>query len=137
VSSAAPEGLTPYARESPFLAHALGPMHQGERDGLWVVGLRTAEEHLNARGAVHGGLLSALADVGLGHAVALSDQAAHPTTIGLSIDYLDRADPDSWLEVRTHVLRVGQRLAFSRGELYTNDRLVARANATFAVAQSR
>jgi acyl-coenzyme A thioesterase 13 len=137
VNSAWPHGLQRYARESPFLERALGPMYEGERDGLWVLGLRTEPHHLNARGAVHGGVLSTLADVGLGHAVALSNRSAHPTTIGLSIDYLDRAVPGGWLEVRTHVLRIGRRLAFSRGELYSDDRLVARANATFAVARRR
>jgi acyl-coenzyme A thioesterase 13 len=137
VSGAAPDGLQRYVRESPFLDRALGPMYEGERDGLWVLGLRTESHHLNARGALHGGVLSTLADVALGHAVALSERSAHPTTVGLSIDYLDRAVPDGWLEVRTHVLRIGRRLAFSRGELYSDDRLVARANATFAVAQSR
>jgi acyl-coenzyme A thioesterase 13 len=129
--------LEPYARESPYLAGAVGPMFAGRRGETSVLGLRVGERHVNARGAVHGGLLSTVADVGLGHAIALADETAHPTTVSLSIDYLGRASRGGWLEVRTNVLRIGGRLAFSRAEIFCDEQLVARANGTFAMARRR
>lgn len=130
-----PPGFSTYTRDSPFLARAVGPMFASHRGDLWILGLRVAPHHVNARGAVHGGLLSTIADVGLGHAIALADDTSHPTTVSLAVDYLDLVRLDAWLEVRTRVLHIGGRLAFSRAEIYGNDTIVARANGTFALAR--
>jgi uncharacterized protein (TIGR00369 family) len=110
-------------------------MFEGRRGDLWVLALRIAPEHVNARGRVHGGLLSTIADVGLGHAVAMADDRAHPITVSLTVDYLAPASLGGWLEVRTRVLKSGRRLASSRAEIFSDDRIVARASAIFAVVR--
>ncbi|MEK8081726.1 PaaI family thioesterase [Pseudomonas sp. XK-1] len=60
-----PPGFTPLFRSSPFL-DLLGPIHNQQTDAGLVIGLRAEAKHCNARGLVHGGVLSSLADIAIG-----------------------------------------------------------------------
>ncbi len=73
-----PEGFQPLFRSSPLL-DLLGPFfcrHDAQRQ--LVVALRIDEKHCNHGGTAHGGLLSTLADVGLGYAMAFSREPPQP-----------------------------------------------------------
>ncbi|TMK86360.1 MAG: PaaI family thioesterase, partial [Actinobacteria bacterium] len=130
-----PPGFEPFPRQSPFISTAVGPLFS-RRDGeQLVIGLRVESRHSNSRSWAHGGLLSTVADIALGHAIAAGSGAAVPTTVGIAIDYLSPVPIGSWVEVRTSVLRVGRRLAFSSAELRADGELIARANGTFAMAE--
>jgi acyl-coenzyme A thioesterase 13 len=132
----APPGFEAFPRQSPFVSNAVGPLFQ-RRDGeRLVVGVRLRDRHANARAWAHGGLLSTVADIALGHAIAVGSDVAIPTTVGIGIDFLRPVAIGSWLEVHTSVLRVGRRLAFSSAELRADGELVARANGTFAMTGS-
>ena len=67
----APAGFEPNLFPSPFLA-GFGDLLWGrsQTNGLLELAVFTERRHLNSRGSVHGGLLSSLADVLLGHAAA-------------------------------------------------------------------
>jgi len=105
------------------------PVAGGLRMALWV-----AHDHANGAGSVHGAVLTALADLTLGRAIALqAGREAHPATVSLSLDFLVPAPLECWLEAEASVLRTGRRLAVATGLLRAGSLLVARASGTFAL----
>lgn len=127
----APAGWKPLARSSRFL-DLVGP--------LWVLpegprfGLRTGERHLNNRGAVHGGVLSPIADAMLGYALTYgTEEPVVLTTARLSIDLLAGIGPHEWLDGEPGPGRVGRHLAFGYGQFTVADTVVAVVRAIFGV----
>lgn len=87
-----PEGFTPLFRSSAFL-DLLGPIYNQRIDAGLVIGLRAEAKHCNARGLVHGGVLSSLADVALGYNSAFAEEPPTPlVTSSLTIDYAGTAN---------------------------------------------
>jgi hypothetical protein len=64
-----PEGFEPHFRKSPF-TDPWEPLYSKRTDKAVIIGLRLARPHTNARGNVHGGLISALADNAMGYSCA-------------------------------------------------------------------
>jgi acyl-coenzyme A thioesterase 13 len=82
-----PEGFVPLFRTSPLL-DALGPFFCRPRKSTFVIGLRIAAKHANARGSAHGGLLLTLVDIALGYtASASSDPPLALTTVDIAADF--------------------------------------------------
>jgi len=135
-----PDGFTPLFRTSPFL-DLVGPFYQKVEGGGLVVGLRIAEGHTNARGAAHGGLLGAMADIALGYNASFAGTdkragatpSAALTTANLSVDVAGSAALGDWVEARVDIQRVGGRLAFANAYLSVGSRRIVRASAVFAV----
>lgn len=127
------DGFSRLPRRSPF-GDAAGPLLvRYDSDGP-VFAVRISEQHANARGTAHGGLLSTVADLALGYASAVSTEP--PTqlrTISLSIDFIAAVEVGDLVVIKPHVLRVGSRLAHVRGDLRVGERIAARASAVFAV----
>jgi acyl-coenzyme A thioesterase PaaI-like protein len=89
-------------------------------------GLRTGERHLNNRGAVHGGVLSPIADTTFGYSLTYgSDEPVVLTTAQLSIDLPAGIGPDEWLDGQPGPGRLGGRLAFGYGQFTLADTVVA------------
>ena len=132
-----PDGFTPLFRTSPYL-DLLGPIYN-KRDGKTLtIGLRAAEKHCNARGFVHGGVFSSLADVALGYNAAFSTQP--PTmmvTANLTIDYAGAAKLGDWIEIDTDVQKVGRSMAFANCYFSVNGKRIARASAVFNVLKAK
>ncbi|EVT83039.1 hypothetical protein Z046_31145 [Pseudomonas aeruginosa VRFPA09] len=110
-------GVDRYKRPYPISAEE-ERQRQKEREELiqrqLVVALRIDEKHCNHGGTAHGGLLSTLADVGLGYAMAFSREPPQPmVTVGLRLDFCGVARVGDWLEVHTRVDKLGQRMAFA------------------------
>jgi acyl-coenzyme A thioesterase 13 len=127
------DGFSLWPRRSPF-GDAAGPLLVRYDPGGPVFAVRISEQHANARGTAHGGLLSTVADLALGYAGALSTEP--PTqlrTISLSIDFIAAVEVGDLVVIEPHVLRVGSRLAHVRGDLRVGERIAARASAVFAV----
>jgi uncharacterized protein (TIGR00369 family) len=98
------------------------------RDG--VVRLDAAEQHLNAHGTVHGGVLATMIDVAMGEAVADGTDKA-PVTVSLTVTYLEPGQPGR-LEARARVRKRGKRLTVVEAEVTQDGDVVADALATFA-----
>ncbi len=129
-----PQGFEPIFRSSPFL-ELLGPIYnkKTEAEGL-VIGLRATEKHCNARGQVHGGVFSSLADVALGYNAAFSGDKPTPmVTASLTIDYAGAANLGDWIEVATDVQKVGRKMAFANCYFNVDDQRIARASGVFTV----
>jgi acyl-coenzyme A thioesterase 13 len=128
-----PAGFTPLFRSSPFL-DLLGPIYNQRTDSGLVIGLRAEEKHCNARGQVHGGVLSSLADVALGYNSAFAQEPPTPiVTSSLSIDYAGTAKLGDWISIETDVQKVGKSLAFANCYFVVESVRIARASAVFSV----
>jgi acyl-coenzyme A thioesterase 13 len=131
-----PEGFEPLARTSP-LVELLGPFYSRGAGSGFVLAVRVAEKHANARGIAHGGVLLTLADVALGYAAEGSvDLPVRLITASLSADFAGSARVGEWVEARVDVQRVGGRFAFANAYLHVGDRRVVRASAVFARADA-
>ena len=131
-----PEGFTPIFRSSPFL-DLLGPIYNKESPAGWIIGLRAEEKHCNARGLVHGGVFSSLADIALGYNAAFSGGNPTPlVTASLTIDYAGAAKLGDWIEIDADVQKVGKRMAFANCYFSVSSTRIARASAVFSVMAS-
>jgi acyl-coenzyme A thioesterase 13 len=127
-----PDGFQPLFRTSPFL-DVLGPFFYRPSGTSFVIGLRVAEKHANARGTVHGGLLLTLADVALGYTAAFSEEPALSlTTANISADFAGHAKIGDWLEAHVDIQKIGRRLVFANAYLVVGTERIARASAVFA-----
>jgi acyl-coenzyme A thioesterase 13 len=128
-----PAGFTPLFRSSPFL-DLLGPIYNQRTDSGLVIGLRAEEKHCNARGVVHGGVLSSLADVALGYNSAFAQEPPTPiVTTSLTIDYAGTAKRGDWITIESDVQKVGKSLAFANCYFVVESLRIARASAVFSV----
>ncbi len=130
----APDGFEPYPDQGPFL-EAIGPIQIRPGADELVLGLRVEERHLNHRGTVQGGLLSAFADFALGRAIEQDADDDHDrATVSLTVDFLKPANPGDWIESRTKVDRVGGTLAFADCSLTVEGREIVRSRGVWVVA---
>lgn len=131
--SMVPEGFTRLFRSSPFL-DLLGPIYNQRTDKGLVIGLWAEEKHCNARGLVHGGVLSSLADVALGYNSAFAEEPPTPiVTSSLTIDNAGIAKRGDWITLETDVQKVGKSLAFANCYVVVESVRIARASAVFSV----
>jgi acyl-coenzyme A thioesterase 13 len=128
-----PPGFEPLFRTSPFL-ETIGPLfYRKEADGSFVVGLRIADKHINARGGAHGGVLMTLLDIALGYRAALTETPPAPLiTASLTADFIGGAKIGDWVEAHVEVQKVGGRLAFANAFLTVNGERITRGSAVFA-----
>lgn len=104
---------------------------ESEDDGDSCVVLDASDDHLNPRGAVHGGVLATMIDAAMGTAVA-STGGESPVTISLTVTYLAPGRPGR-LEARAQVRKRGKRLMVVEAEVLQDGDVVADALGTFAV----
>ena len=130
-----PQGFEKLTRKSPFL-EPIGPIYRKEIPPTLILGLRIEERHTNARGFVHGGLISTICDIALGYALALHDTPPDSAvTVSLTTDLFGAAKIGDWLEVRAVAKRVGGNLAFSAADVTADGTPVAQARAVFKVSR--
>ena len=132
-----PAHFTPLFRSSPFL-DLIGPLYNTGMGAQLVIGFHVQEKHTNARGLLHGGVLSAVADVALGY--SLSTSTSPPTamvTANLTLDFAGSAKPGDWVETSVDIQKVGSRLAFANAYFNVGAERIARASAVFLVQEPR
>ncbi len=100
-------------------------------DGTSRVVVDAGEDHLNDRGAVHGGVLATMIDAAMGTAVS-STGGQSPVTVSLTVTYLEAGRPGR-LEARAQVRKRGKRLMVVEAEVVQDGDVVADALATFSV----
>lgn len=127
-----PDGFMVDVRRQSGLIGAIGPLYARRNEDGVAVGLRVDERHLNTRGFLHGGVIAALLDI------AFSDNVNARGTFGavtanLTIQYVAKSRPGDWLEASASSVDVRRRLAHARGELRTDDGVVAFACASYTL----
>lgn len=89
--------------------------------------------HLNPHGVVHGAVVYAMADQGMGSAVySKLEEAESCATIEIKIVYMASVTSGE-LVCETRLLNKGRRVAVLESEVRAGDRLIAKALGTFAI----
>lgn len=129
-----PSGFSRHDRRS-GLTDPWEPLYAAASQQTFSLGLYAAAPHVNSRGFVHGGLLSALADNAMGLSCAREiDNVGGLVTVSLSIDYLGTARQNDWLEIQAEPSRIGQTLCFAQARILSGGTLCATAKAVFKVS---
>ncbi len=130
-----PEGFEPIFRTSPYL-ELIGPIYNKKTSEGLVIGLLAQEKHCNARGLVHGGVFSSLADVALGYNAAFQGKEPTPlVTANLSLDYAGSAKLGDWIEIHSDVQKVGRSMAFANCYFLVGAKRIVRASGVFGVVK--
>jgi len=121
----------------PF-ADLLGFTVSERAEGFCRTELEVRAEHFNPHGLVHGGVLYALADTGMGGALStLLDEGEICTTIEIKISYF-RPWKSGRLTCDTRAINRGRTLAALASDLRDGEgRLLAQATGTFAIVPRR
>lgn len=141
VDSFPPDGFELHDRTSP-LTLPWEPIYKRVLEDRWQLGVDVRAAHTNARGMVHGGLISALADNSMGLSVGLclrqeSREIGGLVTVSLSTDYISRADIGQWLLFDTDFVKTGGSICFARQMIYADGSVIAKASATFKILKQK
>lgn len=106
-------------------------------DGMSRARITIGDEHMNPHDVVHGAVIYALADTGMGAALYTRlAEAESCATIEITIAYIASAR-EGVLECETRLISKGRRVAFLESEVRSEGKLVAKAMGTFAVFEIR
>lgn len=113
----------------------LGMEYQVLKDGAARTRVKLKDHHRNALGAVHGSVVHALADTGMGAALAsIIDAQERCATISITIQYFDQAQGDA-LSATSTVVHRGTQVAQLQTDIVDEyDSLCARAMGTFHIS---
>lgn len=128
-----PAGFEPLAAARGFMRHCADFYLHAERP---VVGVRIADEHLNAIGIVHGGFMAMLADSAFGIVMVRRFGTLQPRTLHLSVDYLGPAHAGDWVEAHVDMLKQGRRVANVNCRIMVGDRTALHAAGVFYLGTS-
>ena len=132
-----PAGFEAHFRKAP-LTDPWEPLYSKKTDKAVIIGLRLAKPHTNARGLIHGGLITALADNAMGYSCAqVTNWTTSFVTISLSIDFVGSAGIGQWLAVESEVIKTGSTICFAQSLIKADDAVVARASGTFRVVPKK
>jgi uncharacterized protein (TIGR00369 family) len=129
-----PAGFERHFRQS-AVTDPWEPLYSMLRGDVFCLGLGISDAHCNARGILHGGVISTLADNALGICCVIQRHHASAVTVNLSLDFLAAGQKGQWLEVRAKPSKLGKTLAFSDAQIFADDAIIARANATFRITE--
>ena len=122
--------------QHPF-AELIGLRIDEQRAGHSTLSLTVRPEHLNPHGVVHGAVVFALADTGMG--AALYPGLAPGlicATIDIGINYF-KSITAGRLVCRTEVLNQGKQVAHLLSEIFVDERRVAAATGNYAIFAPR
>lgn len=119
--------------DRPGYAERLGARTEATGEGTARLSFEAREEHLNAAGTLHGGVLATLVDTAMGAAVRSAiDDGDVPATSQLTVTYLRPGKPGA-LEVRAQVRTRGEHLTVCDADVEQGGRGLVHAVATFAL----
>lgn len=129
-----PPGYEPHFRKSP-VTDPWEPLFVRRDGSALSLGLRIASVHCNARGLLHGGVISALADNAMGLACVMRMERSSALTVSLSVDFLAVGRIGQWLEVRARPAKLGRTLAFADARMEADGEIIAKAAATLRIVE--
>ena len=114
-------------------AQRIGARVEDADDGGARIAFEVREEHLNAAGTLHGGVLATLVDTAMGLAVrTTTSEGEVPATSQLTVTYLRPGRPGA-LEVAARVRTRGEHLTVCEADVEQDGRCLVHAVATFAL----
>ena len=129
-----PEGFTPADFTIGFLDKA-GPYYlKKDKEGRTIVGVRITKEHINYVEVAHGGVMTTMADVILSLQVHISEKPNLPaSTISLTTNFLSGAKIGEWVEGVGTIDRIGKKLAYTHGSIWSGDRTIMTMTGVFNI----
>lgn len=94
-----------------------------------------AAKHMNAAGAVHGGMLMSFIDVAMSHTARAASGAKVLSTIALNCDFVSPGRLGDRIEARVRVSRATRSVVFLSGELVVGDRRLLVATGQWKVVE--
>ena len=110
----------------------VGAREPDATDGEATLEIDVAEQHLNAAGTVHGGLLATLVDATMGAAIRSTVDDEVPATSQLTLTYLRPGAPGR-LVVTARVRKRGENLTVCEADVEQDGTSLVHALATFAL----
>lgn len=105
-------------------------------DGKATCTVEIEDHHFNTGGRVHGGLLTSLADTAAGAAVrSVRPDGKLSATTDFSMAFI-RPPIGKTLTARAEIIHAGRRLFRTEIPIYSDDKLVAKATATFMLVDA-
>ena len=118
--------------EHPF-AELIGLVVESVHQGRSLCRIEVEDKLLKPHGVVHGSVMSALADTGMGGALyPLLAEDESCATIEIKISYFKPVQ-EGTLECTTQLINRGKTVASLESEIFSNDELVAKASGTYAI----
>jgi acyl-coenzyme A thioesterase PaaI-like protein len=93
------------------------------------------QKHMNAAGAVHGGLLMTFADVAMSRTARLATGAGSCSTVSLNCDFAGAGRLGDLIEIGVRVMRTTRQFVFLSGEAVAGGALVLSANGLWRIAR--
>ena len=121
-----------FPAEIPFL-HDLGVEFLGMADGEAQVALNLQERHMNSWNVTHGGVTMTLLDVVMSMAGrSLDPEARGGVTVEMKTSFLQPGGhPGGRIVAKGKAVHRSKTMCFCEGELWSGDKLVAKAMGTF------
>ena len=111
----------------------LGLKYDSTEFGQSKCSLQFRKDFLNPRSVIHGGVIYALADSGMGEAlISTLEKGQLVATIEIKITYLKPAGHFD-LICDSSLIRKGRRVAFLESEVLSNNELISEASGSFAI----
>ena len=118
--------------DHPF-ADLIGLVFESVHQGRSLCRIEVDDKLMNPHGVVHGSIMSALADTGMGGALyPLLAEDESCATIEIKISYFKPVQ-EGTLECTTQLLHKGKTVASLESEILSNDQLVAKASGTYSI----
>lgn len=118
--------------DHPF-ADLIGLVFESVHQGRSLCRIDVHDKLLNPHGVVHGSVMSALADTGMGGALyPLLAGEESCATIEIKISYFKPVQ-EGTLECTTQLIHKGKTLACLESEIFSNNKLVAKASGTYSI----
>jgi acyl-CoA thioesterase len=118
--------------DHPF-ADLIGLVFESVHQGRSLCRIEVDDKLMNPHGVVHGSIMSALADTGMGGALyPLLAEDESCATIEIKISYFKPVQAGT-LECTTQLLHKGKTVASLESEILSNDQLVAKASGTYSI----
>ncbi len=124
------EGFTLYDPEDPFEMHT-GPFYSRMTEsGGHHFALVAEEHHCNRQGILHGGLMMTMIDLALA-ATAKEVLADRYVTITLNSEFVAAGNVGEIISATGELVRRTRSLAFVRGQVHVDDRVLLTASGVF------
>lgn len=121
----------------PGFANMIGPIWSNNKDDKWRYGLLTGNQHTNAMGIIHGGLVTSLADQSMSIAAWVCAKKNNVATIQLDVRFLTAAKPGDFIEVTSKVINSSKSIIFVEANLTVSDKQIAIASGMWKILANK
>ncbi len=119
------------------LPAALGEIYTyRDAQDKWYYAFQLTEEHCNAQGFAHGGILMTAMDHGLALVIWEAVDRAFCATVHLDTHFVASVKPPALLELRTEITKQSGNLVFAVGELWCDDVMAVRSTGVWSVKRA-